>query len=101
MANVTIDYGKVDTVAANLNRVVSETLPKLTSLQSAVTHLLTGSGGLWLKQSSPVLSSQYQEFNTSVTSAVQNITSFANQFNNIVAQVKAMDEAITKSATTK
>jgi hypothetical protein len=98
MANITIDYEKVTTVAGNLNRVVHETLPKLTSLQSAVTHLLTSKGGLWLQQSSPVLSSQYQEFNTSVSTAVQNITSFASQFNNIVAQVKAMDEAITKSS---
>ena len=98
MPNITVDYGKVDMVATNLNTVVANTLPRLTSLQSAVTTLLTSDGGLWLQQSSPTLSTQYQEFNTSVSAAVQNITSFAQQFQNIVAQLRAMDQAITQSS---
>lgn len=94
MANITIDYTKVTTVANSLNAAVLETVPKLTSLQTAVTTLLTSDGGLWLQKSSPVLSQQYTDFNTSVTSAVNNITSFAQQFNNIISQLQAMDEAI-------
>jgi hypothetical protein len=97
MPNITIDYDRVNTVATALNAAVTETVPKLSSLQSAVTGLLTGDGGLWLQQSSPVISTQYQDFNTSVTAAVNNITSFAHQFNNIVSQLQAMDEAISKS----
>ncbi|WP_432827250.1 hypothetical protein [Dactylosporangium sp. CA-092794] len=98
MANITVDYEKVNGVSANLNSVVASTLPRLTSLQTAVTTLLTSDGGLWLQTSSPTLSSQYQEFNSSVSAAVQNITSFAQQFQNIVAQLRAMDEAITSSS---
>jgi phage-related protein len=98
MPNITVDYDKVNSVSTELNQVVATTLPRLTSLQSAVTNLLTSDGGLWLQQSSPMLSSQYQEFNSSVSSAVQNITSFAQQFQNIVAQLRAMDDAITQSS---
>jgi ABC-type transporter Mla subunit MlaD len=98
MPNISIDYERVNTVATALNAAVTETVPKLTSLQSAVTALLTSDGGLWLQQSSPVLSTQYTEFNTSITSAVNNITSFAQQFNNIVSQLEAMDTAISTSS---
>ncbi|MCK9924278.1 hypothetical protein MXD61_20810 [Frankia sp. AgPm24] len=97
MADIKIDYASVDTVAASLNAAVAETVPKLTSLQSAVTALLSSGGGLWLVKSSPVLQQQYTDFNTSVTAAVNNINSFANQFNNIVSQLQAMDSAIASS----
>jgi hypothetical protein len=98
MPNITVDYEKVNLVSTALNTAVSTTVPRLTSLQSAVTQLLTSDGGLWLQKSSPTLSTQYTEFNSSVTAAVNNITSFAQQFQNIVAQLKAMDDAITSSS---
>ncbi|GAA4958041.1 hypothetical protein [Actinoplanes utahensis] len=98
MPNITVDFEKVNAVSTNLNQVVSSTVPRLTSLQNAVAQLLTSDGGLWLQKSSPTLSAQYKEFNTSVTAAVQNITSFAQQFQNIVAQLRAMDDAITQSS---
>ncbi len=97
MANITIDYDRVTAVSTELNAAVADTVPTLTSLQAAVTSLLTSDGGLWLQQSSPVLSQQYQDFNTSVTSAVQNITSFAQQFSNIISQLQAMDSALSQS----
>ncbi|MEX5637206.1 hypothetical protein [Parafrankia sp. FMc2] len=97
MANITIDYAKVTAVGTALNAAVTETVPKLTSLQSAVSTLLGSEGGLWLQKSSPVLSQQYTDFNTSVTGAVNNITSFAQQFNNIISQLQAMDQAISTS----
>ena len=98
MPNITVDYGKVDATSTALQSAVTTIVPRLTALQSAVTNLLTSDGGLWLQKSSPTLSGQYTEFNNSVTSAVQNITSFAQQFQNIVAQLKAMDDAITQSS---
>ena len=101
MANITVDYSKVDAASNALTAAVNTTVPRLTALQSAVTNLLTSDGGLWLKKSSPTLSGQYTEFNNSVTAAVQNITSFAQQFQNIVAQLNAMDDAITQSSSGK
>jgi hypothetical protein len=98
MPNITVDYEKVNTVSTALNTAVTTTVPRLTSLQNAVTQLLTSDGGLWLQKSSPTLSTQYTEFNSSVTAAVNNITSFAQQFQNIVAQLRAMDDAITSSS---
>lgn len=98
MPNITVDYEKVNTVSTALNNAVLTTVPRLTTLQNQVTQLLTSDGGLWLQKSSPTLSAQYVEFNTSVTSAVENIKSFAQQFQNIVAQLRAMDDAITSSS---
>ena len=84
-------------------RVPLRTVAAGSFLANAIAHavganLLTSDGGLWLQKSSPTLSGQYTQFNNSVTSAVQNITSFAQQFTNIVAQLKAMDDAITQSS---
>jgi len=62
-----------------------------------VNGLLDPSGGLWLNQSSPVLNDKYQAFNTSVTQAVNQIPSWAMQFNNIVSSMKALDQAIADS----
>jgi hypothetical protein len=97
MADINIDYTKVQDVSDALRQAVKIRVPQLNGLQAAVSSLLTGDGGMWLQQSSPVLSQQYGDFNTSITQAVSNIVSFANQFENIVSQIKAMDEQITKS----
>ncbi|ONH33782.1 hypothetical protein [Pseudofrankia asymbiotica] len=97
MANINVDYEQVNSVASLLNSAVTQTVPKLNGLKNEVTTLLTSDGGLWLQQSSPVLSRQYTDFNTSVTGAVNNITSFASQFNAIVTQLQTMDAAIAGS----
>jgi hypothetical protein len=97
MADINIDYTKVNDVSQVLRTAVSLRVPQLNSLQGAVSGLLATDGGMWLQKSSPVLSQQYTDFNTSITQAVSNIVSFANQFENIVSQIKAMDEQITKS----
>ncbi|CAO5162970.1 WXG100 family type VII secretion target [Frankia sp. AiPs1] len=97
MADISIDYASIDTVNGILTGAVNNTVPKLTSLQAEVTALLTADGGLWLVKSSPVLSKQYSDFNTSITTAVNNIISFAHQFSNIASQLQAMDAAISSS----
>jgi hypothetical protein len=97
MADASIEYDKVYVVASHLNRVATETVPILASLQNQVNGLLDPSGGLWLNQSSPVLNDKYQAFNTSVTQAVNQIPSWAMQFNNIVSSMKALDQAIADS----
>lgn len=91
-------YDDVQAVATKLRQTATDTVPKLTLVQNAVNSLLQDGGGLWLMQSSPVLNEKYQAFNTSVTQAVNSIPSWANQFENIVAQLRDMDKQIVDSA---
>ncbi|WP_433528459.1 hypothetical protein ACQPYA_19115 [Micromonospora sp. CA-263727] len=98
MPNITVDFGRVQTVNDQLNLAVTQTVPRLEDLLAAVSQLLTSDGGLWLQKSSPTLSGQYQTFNTELTAAIENIRSFAQQFHNITVQLRTMDEQITSSS---
>ncbi|MFI7079312.1 MULTISPECIES: hypothetical protein [unclassified Micromonospora] len=98
MANITVDFERVKTVNDQLNLAVTQTVPRLEDLRNAVSQLLTSDGGLWLQRSSPTLSGQYQTFNTELTSAIENIRSFAQQFHNITVQLRTMDDQISTSS---
>ncbi|GLY17664.1 hypothetical protein LWF15_09210 [Kineosporia rhizophila] len=98
MSDMKVVYEDVQVVATKLRQVATDTVPKLTLIQNAVNGLLADGGGLWLMQSSPVLNEKYQAFNTSVTQAVNSIPSWANQFENIVAQLRDMDAQIVEAA---
>jgi WXG100 family type VII secretion target len=98
MAQVNVDYGQVSTVAARLTSEGSDIAATLGTLQTHVSELLTGQGGLWLQQSSPVMASQYQEFNTSLTKAINELSTFATSFNQIANNLKDMDDQLSKPA---
>jgi WXG100 family type VII secretion target len=91
MAQIDVDYGQVNAVASRLTTEGAEIRDTLTRLQAHVAELLTGQGGLWLQQSSPVMSTQYTEFNTSLTAAIQNLGTFAENFNKIAQNLQDMD----------
>lgn len=95
MADISIDYEAATGVASLLNGAVTNIIPQLEGLRNDVTGLLTSDGGLWLQQSSPILRDSYQTFTTSVTEAVQSISSFAEQFNGIVTSLQQMDAQLT------
>jgi hypothetical protein len=97
MANIKVDYETTRGVATALDTVATQTVPRLAALRDSVSQLLQSSGGLWLKQSSPELSRRYEEFNTGITSMVNNIPLFARQFNGIVTSLNEMDQSILKS----
>jgi uncharacterized protein YukE len=94
MPQINVDYGQVNAVASRLTTEGAEIKTTLIRLQGQVTELLTGSGGLWLQQSSPVMSAQYTEFNSSLTSAIENIGKFAESFNVIAQNLKDMDSTL-------
>lgn len=96
MAEIQVDYGQVNTVATRLTTEGGEIKTTLIRLQGQVTELLTGSGGLWLQQSSPVMSAQYTEFNASLSSAIDNIGKFAESFNLITQNLQSMDSELSK-----
>jgi WXG100 family type VII secretion target len=96
MAQVDVDYGEVNTVATRLRTEGAQIVSELSALQANVAELLTGEGGLWLQQSSPVMAAQYQEFNTSLTAAIKNLDKFADSFNGIAKNLADMDSALAK-----
>jgi uncharacterized protein YukE len=93
MPRTTVDEEAINATAAKLNNAVSSTLvPQLTNLQREVEALL--GDGLVLEQTSPKLGESYTNFNTSVTQAVNNITEFAKQFQQIGQSVRDLDRQI-------
>jgi uncharacterized protein YukE len=96
MAQTHVDDEQVNSTAAKLNNAVNSTLvPQLSELQREVEALL--GDGLKLAQTSPRLSESYANFNTSVTQAVNNITEFAKQFQQIAHSVQDLDSQIASS----
>jgi uncharacterized protein YukE len=96
MADAHIDEAQINAVAAKLNNAVNSSLvPQLSDLQREVEALL--SEGLKLAQTSPRMRESYANFNTSVTQAVNNITEFAKQFQQIAHSVMDLDKQIANS----
>ena len=91
MAEVNVDYAQVNAVAARLTSEGGEIAQELGTLQTNVTELLTSQGGLWLQQSSPVMATQYTEFNASLTNAINQLSTFAQSFNMIAKNLQDMD----------
>ncbi|GAA4958036.1 WXG100 family type VII secretion target [Actinoplanes sp. NPDC023936] len=96
MAEVNVDYEAVKSVAARLTSEGSEISGELSTLQANVTELLTSQGGLWLQQSSPVMSAQYTEFNASLTKAIAQLDTFAQSFNMITKNLAELDAGLAK-----
>lgn len=96
MAEVNVDYALINTVAGRLTSEGAEIAGVLTNLQTSVTELLTSQGGLWLQHSSPVMSTQYTEFTTSLTKAVSNLESFASSFSMIAKNLSEMDQTLSQ-----
>lgn len=93
MSRSTVDTNAIDATAAKLNNAVSTTLvPQLQHIQHEVEALL--GDGLVLAQTSPKLRESYANFNTSVTQAVNNITEFAKQFQQIGQAQQDLDGSI-------
>lgn len=95
MHNVRVDYAEIETVAKQLQNGVTTVNPQLQSLKSNVDGLL--GSGLVLTQTSPAMQVAYEKFTASLTAAVENINSFANQFTNIAHQLQTMDTQMANS----
>ncbi|MCK9924277.1 WXG100 family type VII secretion target [Frankia sp. AgPm24] len=94
MADIDVDYAQVNALATRLINEGTEITSTLTRLQFQVTELLTSAGGLWMQQSSPAMTTQYTEFNASLTSAIENIPKFADSFKAISANLQTMDDSL-------
>jgi uncharacterized protein YukE len=95
--DIALSYQQIAGCCGALNNAVAQIVPELTQLQNQVHGLLSPEGGLWMDATSPALQHSYDQFNTSLTTAVHNITEFANQFNQISTQMKSMDSQMASS----
>jgi uncharacterized protein YukE len=97
LADVDVTYEQVQSVSGALNNAYNEIVPQLTTLKSQVDGMLTQGGGMWMNSTSPVLQESYQNFNAGLNQAIQGITQFASQFDQIANQVYSMDAQFANS----
>ncbi|MEV6929585.1 hypothetical protein AB0M46_34540 [Dactylosporangium sp. NPDC051485] len=64
MANISLDYDKIETTSNRLDNAVRDILPMLDRLRSDVSNLLED--GMVFQQSSPAMKDSYEKFNTSL-----------------------------------
>ncbi|EDY52833.1 hypothetical protein [Streptomyces clavuligerus] len=87
--DIHLDYNEIEQVSARLNSAADNMVPQLSALRGEVSRLL--SNGLVFRQTSPKMEAAYQKFNDSLTAAVKQINSFAQQFKDIRQQMEEMD----------
>lgn len=89
MADIALDYEKIEETSKALDSAVDTIVPQLNTLQTKVSTLLEN--GLVFRQSSPAMEEAYNKFNSSLVGAMDGIKGFAKQFREIKAQLEKMD----------
>jgi hypothetical protein len=96
MPDIDTDYEAVNAVNSKLRSESPAIVADLQRVQGQVAELLTSNGGLWLQKASPVFSTQYAEFTTSLANGVASMEKFAELFQSIVKNLQSMDDALSK-----
>jgi uncharacterized protein YukE len=81
MANISLDYSKIETTSGKLDTANETIVPMINQLRTDVNNLLDD--GLVFQESSPAMRESYEQFNTSLGKAVDGIKSFAQMFRDI------------------
>jgi uncharacterized protein YukE len=96
VTDINVDPALVSTAVNTMNQNKDTIISDLKGLLTAVTTLLTNDGGLWLKTSSPVMSTEFQAFANQLQEAITNIQSFAESFNSTVQNLQLLDAGYAK-----
>jgi len=99
VTDINVDPVLVQTAMTTMNTNKDTIITDLKGLLTAVTTLLTNDGGLWLKQSSPVMSTEFQTFATQLQDAITNIQSFADSFKSTVDNLQLLDAGYSQPST--
>ncbi|MDT0462966.1 hypothetical protein [Streptomyces gibsoniae] len=94
---INLDYDKIDGVVGQLNTAHDQVVPLLTNLRTQVNNLVDD--GMVFQQSSETIRNTYNQFDTSLASAVKGITEFSDMFNNIKTNAQAFDKSISDGLT--
>ncbi|GLY28860.1 hypothetical protein [Kineosporia sp. NBRC 101731] len=90
-ADVEVDPEAVKMVVTAMNSRKDEIISDLNILHTAVATMLTIDGGLWMNESSPVMSTSFQAFSNNLSEAISNIKNFADSFGSTVENLLMMD----------
>lgn len=99
MADIHLDYDKISDVSHTMRTKAEDTKEEAETLKKKVDGLLDE--GLVLKQSSPALQKSYNDFTHSLKKAIEGITNFSHQFENIKSSADNMDQEVYKNVTSK
>lgn len=91
MPDIDVDYDTIDQVATLLTNAYNNISPQINSLHKHVDNLLMKDGGLWMRQTSPAIQAQYEQFNQAATNCVQAIQSFSAMFSQLRGNLQSID----------
>lgn len=97
MADIDIDYDTVTGVSSLLNSAEANISPQISNLHTTVDNMLMQDGGLWMNSTSPAIQQQYENFNSAAIQCCNAISSFANMFSTLVANLQSMDGKMASS----
>ena len=91
MPDVNVDPAAVLAAKTVMNQNKDSIVADLQGLLAAVQMLLTNSGGLWMKQASPVMNGEFTKFANQLRDAIANINNFAGNFEATVNTLNQLD----------
>ncbi|MDX3850173.1 MULTISPECIES: hypothetical protein [unclassified Streptomyces] len=92
---INLQYDKIEDVAGLLLAAHEQIVPMLVNLHNRVNLLVDD--GMVFQQSSEVIRTTYNNFDTSLTAAVKGINDFSEMFNGIMKNAIDFDEGIKNS----
>ncbi len=95
MADIALDFQRIDDVSKRLMGARENIIPMINTLLTDVNGLLEN--GMVFKESSPAMRDAYGKFNTSLNLAVDGIKSFSEMFAKIRTQMHEMDVEMAKN----
>jgi hypothetical protein len=94
MADLALDYDTTLQVSGYLSTEAEYISPKLIALKSQIDGLLSQGGGLWMQQTTPALTTAYENFNTAAVGMVTALGSFSTLLGQLVTQISQNDQSI-------
>ncbi|GAA1537215.1 MULTISPECIES: hypothetical protein [Kribbella] len=92
---INLDYGKIVDVTNLMKNAHEQIVPLIGTLRDRVNTLVED--GMVFKQSSEVIRSTYNNFDSSLQAAVKGINDFSDMFNGIKKNAEEFDQGITDS----
>ncbi|MER5796030.1 hypothetical protein ABT404_49230 [Streptomyces hyaluromycini] len=92
---INLDYEKIDGVTSQLKSAHEQIVPLLTNLRTQVNALVDD--GMVFQQSSDTIRDTYNQFDTSLASAVKGINDFSDMFTSIKSNAQQFDQSISDS----
>jgi hypothetical protein len=94
---INLDYTKITEVTGLLHNAHEQIVPTIANLRNRVNTLLDD--GMVFKQSSEVIRTTYNNFDSSLAAAIKGIQDFSDMFASIQKNAEDFDQGISNSLT--